>query len=704
MTRPQMIRADTIDLQDPLSPSAKDHSRPSTNGTRNRHGHAQHQDQALRIAERDMLDEISRGPLSPDFHKDDRGIDEDYAYDGHNKPDHVNGLQNDRMGDYEHHMEGDAADGDIDDQLDDDMLDKISSSPSIDDEDIDFEFVYALHTFFATVEGQANATKGDTMVLLDDSNSYWWLVRVLSATMLGDNAEKSKNPLKKAMRRRNAKTVTFASPTYFEASDIDYSTEEEDIDDPFFEEEEEEEGEGQAEGDDAERSSNRDTQAGSKNSNMTVEPLRPKPLTDKEPAKAQDEEPVKLPSESIREVEEPASQQEDFRHGRSRNGVFRNTDSFFKDDMVETKKISLTPNLLRDDANETSQVTESKEMRGRGSFEALTGDRNKDDKKRKEKKSGMLSGLFKRKDKKSKAPDDDGEEHEKVSEESARSSTERKMSVESLKEETRAPKLQAVSTRPAAKLQKQPAVAFPQTPDSTSPSKNNVTPSVRAVAPDLNEDVIPLTIRARVPEIKQSPPIPTDSVSNSAASPTAASSVQNTSAPSTDIADKPIDIPTPTLSPVMEESRAAELHSEPEIRKPSLDMQPVESPPVASARVLSPDETSVSPHSLSQPSSDILDVQQPKTENTTPANAVSSPPQSPEWNDAGLRAYLDDGSEIRDLLIIVHDMSNVPPAGPDHPIVGGLFKDESKSLNDMSNRLDEMLNGWLARKSAVAVR
>lgn len=30
-----------------------------------------------------------------------------------------------------------------------------------DTEDIDFEFVYALHTFVATVEGQANATKGD---------------------------------------------------------------------------------------------------------------------------------------------------------------------------------------------------------------------------------------------------------------------------------------------------------------------------------------------------------------------------------------------------------------------------------------------------------------------------------------------------------------------------------------------------------------
>lgn len=57
-----------------------------------------------------------------------------------------------------------------------------------DAEDIDFEFVYALHTFVATVEGQANATKGDTMVLLDDSNSYWWLVRVVKDGSIGKSA------------------------------------------------------------------------------------------------------------------------------------------------------------------------------------------------------------------------------------------------------------------------------------------------------------------------------------------------------------------------------------------------------------------------------------------------------------------------------------------------------------------------------------
>jgi hypothetical protein len=45
--------------------------------------------------------------------------------------------------------------------------------------------MYAFHSFAATVEGQANATKGDMLVLLDDSNSYWWLVRVVKDSTVG---------------------------------------------------------------------------------------------------------------------------------------------------------------------------------------------------------------------------------------------------------------------------------------------------------------------------------------------------------------------------------------------------------------------------------------------------------------------------------------------------------------------------------------
>jgi hypothetical protein len=102
---------------------------------------------------------------------------------------------------------------DGDDDLDDDMMDKISSSPSIEDEDIDFEFVYALHTFVATVEGQANATKGDTMVLLDDSNSYWWLVRVVKDSSIGYlPAEHIETPTERLARLNKHRNVDVCEP------------------------------------------------------------------------------------------------------------------------------------------------------------------------------------------------------------------------------------------------------------------------------------------------------------------------------------------------------------------------------------------------------------------------------------------------------------------------------------------------------------
>lgn len=49
--------------------------------------------------------------------------------------------------------------------------------------------------------------------------------------MLGDEEDKRTgnplNPLKKAMKRRNAKTVQFAAPSYVEPSDVEYSSDEE---------------------------------------------------------------------------------------------------------------------------------------------------------------------------------------------------------------------------------------------------------------------------------------------------------------------------------------------------------------------------------------------------------------------------------------------------------------------------------------------
>jgi hypothetical protein len=76
--------------------------------------------------------------------------------------------------------EYDQQEGDIDmgseeeeGMYDEDEEDEMSSSPSIPDENIDFDLVYALHNFIATVEGQATVNKGNSLTLLDDSNSYW---------------------------------------------------------------------------------------------------------------------------------------------------------------------------------------------------------------------------------------------------------------------------------------------------------------------------------------------------------------------------------------------------------------------------------------------------------------------------------------------------------------------------------------------------
>lgn len=53
---------------------------------------------------------------------------------------------------------------------------------------------------------------------------------------------------------------------------------------------------------------------------------------------------------------------------KSRKGTLRNTDSLFKDDNTETRKINLTPSLLRDDSSSsTVRSIEAKEVCARKS-------------------------------------------------------------------------------------------------------------------------------------------------------------------------------------------------------------------------------------------------------------------------------------------------------------------------------------------------
>jgi hypothetical protein len=82
--------------------------------------------------------------------------------------------------DHEQQEEQEEQEEQIEEEVDDS-----SSELSVPDAEIDFDMVYALYTFAATVEGQASIVKGDALTLLDDSNSYWWLVKVLKTAEIG---------------------------------------------------------------------------------------------------------------------------------------------------------------------------------------------------------------------------------------------------------------------------------------------------------------------------------------------------------------------------------------------------------------------------------------------------------------------------------------------------------------------------------------
>lgn len=72
------------------------------------------------------------------------------------------------------------------------------------------------------------------------------------------------------------------------------------------------------------------------------------------------------------------------------------------------------------------------------------------------------------------------------------------------------------------------------------------------------------------------------------------------------------------------------------------------------------------------------------------------------WSDASLRAWLDGAeNDVRDMLVIIHDKTSVTPVTREHPLMAGLFTDESRKLAGLQDELDGLLGGWLARKKSV---
>ena len=567
--------------------------------------------------------------------------------------------------------------------------------------------------------------------------------------MLGDNPEKSKNPLKKAMRRRNAKTVQFTAPTYYEPSDYEYSDEEP-------EDSQMEPAENGAKTEDPaatqQQIENKNVQAQDNRAVGTTGPLNGiqrvasnESLNDDQPSS-----PVKAQASDPSQA--PMSHQDSV--SRSRKGVVRNTDSFFKDDTAETKKISLTPRLLRGDSDVAAPLDQQQEIRQRPSEETfdkmLATTEEKPKEQPKKEKKGMLSGLFKRKDKATKGQAQQ-ERPDKTSEESLRHSPQSKDSLESLNKVDQgperkpsklhkqppnhvSPKSSPTEARPAQQMQGPPTTAAPPAPSGPAPAP----PTMRQVEqqdegardqPLLSVQTLqPSQAPGRFPSLQEKRSIFSPIATAVKSSPTAGPEEESVKPVyskrakerfAIDASDSE-DEQTPRAGQQADLHRSVSPLDEPQYshRRNDSGMQisPIEPTAVDEGPFGDQHEPGDYTYTPDQPMQEkaltptqpaettpIESEQTASTSKPSPSTATTHTPSTsrstPTWSDASLRTYMENDQDIKDLLIIVHDKSNVTPVGADHPLMVDLFSNERTKLADMQSQLDNMLMGWMSRKN-----
>ncbi|KAI8887365.1 hypothetical protein K501DRAFT_330605 [Backusella circina FSU 941] len=111
-------------------------------------------------------------------------------------------------------VHGEDNNNEADHEQEEEEVDDTSSELSVPDAEIDFDMVYALYTFAATVEGQASIVKGDALTLLDDTNSYWWLVKVLKTAEIGYiPAEIIETPFERLARLNSHRNAQLTRPS-----------------------------------------------------------------------------------------------------------------------------------------------------------------------------------------------------------------------------------------------------------------------------------------------------------------------------------------------------------------------------------------------------------------------------------------------------------------------------------------------------------
>jgi hypothetical protein len=536
------------------------------------------------------------------------------------------------------------------------------------------------------------------------------------------------------MKRRKTKTVQFAAPTYVDYSDIDYSTEEEDVEAEYLAQQQQQQ---RQQGQQAQQAQQSASELEMDDESAKVEPLKSR--SQQKGAKA---EPKKqevggdAESSATSQILSRVSEETEVKAAdgpkKSSDGTVR--DSFFKDDSVETKKITLTPNLLRDD-NGTRTSTESREMKQRPSLDKLDKDSilGKDDKKKKkekekDKKSGGLRSFFSRKDKKAKGDEDDDSFGKRSMDADA---PEKDME----DEEPQPSPERAGPQRQTSKLQKQQPRAEPSPTRKPNGGRENGVDIKAFLSEGKVNNVAnnpPTSMRLVEASPKASPDANIrEQVGNNTPSrpPRGESRPQKTMQTKSrmdldeDSSDEDL-APAPTRqAPVPEEAARQQARAAPVITPLERDQTPepvvqpantapkiTTAPPQQPTGRLSESPVQVSPITNSDPppllgdsSSQEEDRVSPRStpspefiehedadtsghkDSMTATTASPTSRSSSSWDDVGLRAFFDSGSDIRDLLVVVFDKTSVDPEPrSDHPVATSLFREQNAKLAEIT--------------------
>ena len=551
----------------------------------------------------------------------------------------------------------------------------------------------------------------------------------LAANMLSDTVhEKSRNPLKKAMRRRNAKTVQFTDPIYHEASEYEYSSEEEGEEGAEAEggdgngnvEVHDDADEAEASGKQATGPVKRDSGEKDRAARPTVSVVRP-PGSEARAAEAA----VKRESEDSAKLR-PSPTPTAIRHPDS---------AIFRDENTGTKKLTLTPNLLRDD-DIVVTPTKPEVIKGRVSLDRegrLQPNRAEDvispstthKPTTRLRKGSVLGNLFKRGRRGRK--DEEGVEEWLAQATSGSGSNQEKQSIDSSRsasqdspngrgEETRKEREDA-QVREERRRQHERQRQQRERESKGTQAAATTAGTIRRVDPETKRAQSPVS----EPRQRQQQAGPSGTAPVETRRPEREQLTLRT--------DQTRDGPSPVTSP--NEINSQHQTHQPYRQRLSEDSKPAQSPQHYQSaqrdcnqeRGRAVDRLSESPeqitfHDAAERPDLLVDTSSGAESNDTPSPINSTPEMidrsstsdttttSPvtgaehnhtiarTWSDWSLRTYFEDDNDVRDMLIVVQQDKGDVPQQKQHPQIAPLFAEPSRRLEDITKVCPSLLRRW----------